>query len=408
VELEITGVAAGGDGIARAEDGRVVFVEGALPGERVLVVTTEEKRDYLRARATDVIESSPDRVAPPCPAVAAGCGGCQWQHVSLEGQRRLKRDIVIDGLRRIAHLPDPPVAPTVDGVPAEAYRTTLRLAVDRDGRPAFHRWHSHERISVDTCLVAHPTLSDLAATCRLRGPKEVTLRVSAATGQRQIAPHPPRGRIDVPDDVQVGGHIEEEVGGRRWRVSASSFFQSGPAAAELLVRHVLNAVGADLLPGAAVVDAYAGIGLLGGLLAAAAKEAGMRIDLTAIESNPSAARDARVNLRGHNAKVLQLDVGEWEAPGRPTDIVIADPARTGLGKPGVAALAAAGAEVFVLVSCDPASLARDTALLAHQGYRLTRVQVVDLFPHTVHVETVSRFDRIPLLPLDENGQQPAE
>src|SRR5437762_264388 len=105
VELDVTGVAAGGDGIARAEDGRVVFVEGALPGERVLVVTTEEKRDYLRARATDVIEASPDRVAPPCPAVAAGCGGCQWQHVSLEGQRRLKVDIVIDALRRIAHLP---------------------------------------------------------------------------------------------------------------------------------------------------------------------------------------------------------------------------------------------------------------------------------------------------------------
>jgi 23S rRNA (uracil1939-C5)-methyltransferase len=116
--------------------------------------------------------------------------------------------------------------------------------------------------------------------------------------------------------------------------------------------------------------------------------------LVAIESSRQSAADARANLADLGATVVPVEVGRWSPRGVTADVVVADPARSGLGRPGVTALAAAGAPRLVLASCDPASLGRDAALLAAAGYRLRGVQVVDLFPGTPHVETVSRFDRI--------------
>src|SRR5512143_706308 len=152
--LEPTAVAAGGDAIARDAEGRVVFVEGALPGERVRAVVTEHKRDYWRAVAVDVVDPAADRVTPPCPFVAAGCGGCQWQHVDPPAQARLKVAIVVDALRRLARIPDPPVDPVPVALAPEGYRTTLRLAVDRRGRAAYHRRHGRELVPVESCLIA--------------------------------------------------------------------------------------------------------------------------------------------------------------------------------------------------------------------------------------------------------------
>jgi 23S rRNA (uracil1939-C5)-methyltransferase len=388
--LQPTSVAAGGDAIARDAEGRVVFIEGALPGERVRAEITDQKRDFRRARAVDVVDAAADRVTPPCPFVAAGCGGCQWQHVAAAAQARLKVDIVIDALRRLARLSEPPVAPEAVAGPPEAYRTTLRLAVDRQGRAAYHRRHGHELVVVESCLIAHPRLEELVVDGRFHGARDVTLRVSAATGERIVLAHPKPGRLVLPPDVQSGGRIHEDVAGRSWRVSATSFFQAGPASAELLVAAVLDAVGNDLPDGGTVVDAYAGVGLLGGALAATRSD----VTVVAIESHPAAARDARANLDATRANVLQIDVGDWEAPAAVPDVVVADPARPGLGRPGVRALAAAGAPILILASCDPASLARDASLLADAGYRLAHVQVLDLFPHTVHVETVSRFELV--------------
>src|SRR5262249_23525691 len=138
-----------------------------------------------------------------------------------------------------------------------------------------------------------------------------------------------------------------------------------------------------------LVDAFAGVGMLGGAVATALAAAGAHVELVAIESHPPAVRDARSNLRDIDARGIQADVAAWRSRAEPAALVIADPARAGLGRGAVAALVAARAPVFVLVSCDPASLARDTVLLAAAGYRLERVTVLDLFPHTFHVETVS-------------------
>lgn len=401
LHLVATGVAAGGDALARDGDGRVVFIEGALPGERVMARITETRRDYARAVAVTIVEPSPDRLAPPCPALAAGCGGCTWQHVAPPAQARLKAAIVVDALRRIGRLPHPP-EPFVVDLPGPALRTTARLAVSPTGR-AGHRPRGSpsaagpdRAIETDACLVAHPLLEELLVHGRYPGAGEVILRVGVASGERLVRVGPGARAVEVPDGVVVvkegdkrPAFVHEEVAGRRFRVSSESFFQPGPVAAAGLAAAVSAAAGDALGSGAHLVDAYAGTGLFGSVLGA---DSGARV--TAVESGRSAAADARVNLADLDARVVAVEVGRWDAArsGR-ADVVVADPARSGLGRPGVAALVAADAPRMVVVSCDPASLARDAALLAETGYRLSSVALVDAFPHTFHVEAVARFDR---------------
>ena len=171
-----------------------------------------------------------------------------------------------------------------------------------------------------------------------------------------------------------------------------SFFQSGPQAAELLVDTVRKAA-PELSAAAVVVDAYAGIGLF------AALAVPVDAHVIAIETSKSAVADARSNLAGRDVDIVRGEVGGWHVPAdRAVDVVIADPARSGLGGPGVTALERTGAGVLVLVSCDPASLGRDAKLLGRVGYRLEWSEVVDTFPQTTHVEAVSRFTRAPARP----------
>ncbi|HVE47796.1 MAG TPA: TRAM domain-containing protein [Acidimicrobiales bacterium] len=402
LELVTTGVVAGGDALARDAGGRVVFVQGALPDERVLARVTDVKGDYSKAVVVEVLVPSEDRVAPPCVALAAGCGGCTWQHVAPEAQVRLKSAIVVDALRRIGRLADSPEPVAMD-LGAPVLRTTARLAVSPAGRAGHRRRGAgsagggevQQAVETDSCLAAHPLLEELLVEGRYRGAKEVFLRVAVASGERIVRVGAGATVIDVPEDVVVVHHgerhrafVHEEVAGRQFRVSADSFFQASPVVAAGLVEAVAAAAGDALGPGAHLVDAYAGTGLFGSVLGAAS---GARV--TAVESGRSEAADARFNLRDLDARVVTSEVGQWDAraSGR-ADLVVADPARPGLGRPGMAALVATGAPRIALVSCDPASLARDTVLLSGAGYHLSSLKLVDAFPHTFHVETVACFD----------------
>ncbi|MGH1488592.1 MAG: hypothetical protein ACRBK7_04230, partial [Acidimicrobiales bacterium] len=196
--------------------------------------------------------------------------------------------------------------------------------------------------------------------------------------------------VELPDDVKVVGrdelaagkrpHYHENLGGLRLQISADSFFQCRPDGAMLLAELAGDAVAdAD----GVLLDAYCGMGLFGAL-------AGIGRSVIGVESNASAVADATYNL-GVHARVVQSDFERWQA--EPVGAVIADPARVGLGKKGCARVAETGAELVALVSCDPASLARDAKLLVGHGYELDHVTVLDLFGHTSHVETVSRFRR---------------
>lgn len=365
----------GGDATARIPGGRV-SIPGAIPGEVVRVRAMAQRKGVVHAQVLEVIEASPDRVAPPCAEVANGCGACQWQHVALDAQRTEKR-------ARIAHALGVEVDDLEDTVTLAdtAFRTTLDAAVER-GRAGLRRYRSHRTVPIAGCMVAHPLLADLITDADYGDATEVLLRCGARTGERMAAPLPADADIRVPDDV-VRDRIHEEAAGRTWRISADSFAQASPEAMDALVDLVLRAAGE--VPIRRAVDLYSGVGLFAGALA----DRGWSV--TAIEGAPSAVADARYNLRDLEVDVIEDDVTAWRA--ERTELVVADPSRAGLGPDGAAVVDATGADRVVLVSCDAHALARDAEALQRFGFELTRATPLDPFPHTPHVEVVSVLDR---------------
>ncbi|MFP5219938.1 MAG: TRAM domain-containing protein, partial [Actinomycetes bacterium] len=185
--LDVGAVAAGGACVARADDGRVVFVRHALPGERVRVVVTGETKSFPRADAVEVLEPSPDRVERPCPYAGPGlCGGCDWQHVALPVQRELKARLVAEQLRRVAHVERDVVVEAVPGdVDGLRWRTRVQFAVDAAGRPGLRKHRSHELEHVDLCLIATKDVEEVGAE-RLEWPGASSVEVAADGGQRVV------------------------------------------------------------------------------------------------------------------------------------------------------------------------------------------------------------------------------
>jgi 23S rRNA (uracil1939-C5)-methyltransferase len=386
---------AGGAALSRRDDGRIVLVDDALPGELV-EVTIGRRHGADRGTVGRIIEPSPDRIAPRCRHVADGCGGCDLAALSHGAQVEAKRDLVSDSLRRLGRWRDPVVrrGPALD---PWGFRTTLRLAVT-NGRAGLRKSSSNDVVELAECLVAHPRLDELIVDGRFPAASEVTLRVGAATGERLALVAPTRDGVSLPDDVRVigadelesgaGAWIHDDVADRRWRVSAGSFFQTRPDGAAALV-DVARAMTADVLDrvSGTLVDAYSGVGLFAGALLDG--RAGWRA-VTA-ENDRSSVADARVNLADLDVRIIATTVERLRAPR--ADLVVADPSRAGLGRTAATVLASTRAERIVLVSCDPAAAGRDVGLLRDLGYRPVEAVVVDLFPHTHHTEVVTRFDR---------------
>lgn len=407
LELSVERMVAGGLGLAHLPDGRAALVEGALPGEQVRADVTEERARLVRATTTEVLDEAPGRVVPPCPELLAGCGGCDLQHATASLQWALKAGIVSDALLRIGHLHGVPIVAGRRLAPS-GYRTTLRCGVDEGGRPGFRRRHRHDLHTIAGCLVAHPLVDDVVRTGEFPGADEVTIRAGARTGERLVLVSPRAGRsaedvaraVRVPADVRVveaGGRtarsgdgeaapawFHEVVHGRSFRISAASFFQARPDGAEALVDAVRRALGPLDPAEATLADLYGGVGLFSGALRAR--------HAVLVERSASSVADARVNLEDLGARVVKAPVERWRP--MPVDVVVADPARSGLGKDGAAVVAATGAERVALVSCDPAALARDARLLVDRGYEVLGVELVDLFPQTHHVEAVTTLRRV--------------
>ncbi len=371
--LQIEKVVAGGRGLGRAPDGRIALVSGALPGERVEAIVRVSRRDVLFADLASVEIASPDRVAPPCPKVAIGCGGCDWQHIAPAAQAVLKRAIVIDAFARIGRISDAPLSDSVT-LPARAYRQRARVFVGDDGRPAYRQSRSHTMVPFAECLVLHPTLDALLREAPLPRRRELEIAVGERTGEVLASPRVgPPARSD---------HYHEEVAGSRFRISAGSFFQIRTDGAEALVDLVRAAAGSP----ASLVDLYGGVGVFAATIPAARA--------IVVESGARAVSDARHNLRGRSgAFVVRNRVERWQ-PTEHAEVVIADPSRSGLGRPGVATVLACRPERVVLVSCDAAAMARDVRAIIDAGYELERSTVVDLFPMTAHIETVSDLRRV--------------
>lgn len=385
--VTIDGVAVGGGVVGRLADGRVCFVDGALVGETVELAITKDSGRHVRARVVDVIEASAHRVVPPCRHVERGCGGCDLQIASLDEQIRMKVAAIGDAWQRIGRLPRPEV--TVRRLPAEAYRTTIRVGVTTTGEVGFRAVSSNRLVDVDSCFVAHPLVDEIVHSGRFVG-DEVMIRVGARTGERMAVVSPTAVGSSVSDGVQLVGAddarqawIHEEVAGRRFRISARSFFQTRPDGAEALVDEVRTAVDRFGPNPKRLVDLGAGVGLFAGTVPAGG--------IVAVERSRSSVADARVNLADLGAEVVGSSIESWRPT--PADVVVADPSRQGMGRIGIDRIAATGARLVVLVSCDAGSGGRDAGLLIGAGYRCETVALVDLFPHTHHVEVVSTFVR---------------
>ena len=417
--LTIVDVAHGGWCVARPDDGPVVFVRHALPDETVRARVTEVTSRLARAEAVEILTPSPDRVKAPCPHAGPGrCGGCDWQHAALPAQRSLKAVVVRQQLRRLVGV-DREV--TVEPLPGDekpdaglGWRTRVQFAVRPDGVAGLRAHRSHEVIDIGECLIAHPGITDLGLPAR-RWPaaSSVEAVVSAGSGERAvIISAGPAGSVpsDIPGadavlsrhgrrltPVRGRAYLSQRAAGRDWRVSAGTFWQVHPGAADALTDAVMTAL--EPRPGDVALDLYCGAGLFAGVLAPAVGPGGT---VAGVEADPAAVRDARHNLRRWPwARVHKGDVAAVLRRGGatlpPATLVVADPPRSGLAREVIGYLGAAehSAARFAYVSCDPATLARDIRLLMARGWVLAGLRAFDAFPMTHHVECVATLIRGP-------------
>jgi tRNA/tmRNA/rRNA uracil-C5-methylase (TrmA/RlmC/RlmD family) len=427
LELTAGEAAHGGWCVARAgeEGSLVLFVRHALPGERVRAVVTQVTAKLARADAVEILDPSPDRVAPPCPhARPGGCGGCDWQHASLPAQRRLKAAVIGQQLARIAGIErevtvepldgDAPDGPLRDNAaPGLGWRTRVTFAVGPDGRAGLRQHRSHDIVDVQECPIAHPLVNATAVTAR-SWPGATSVQVAAvpATGERgvlvsghlrgqvpAVAANSVRlvGRGGARTAVAGRGHLTQRASGRDWRTDLAGFWQVHPAAADTLTAAVTQALSPQA--GDVALDLYCGAGLFAGALARAVGPDGR---VVAVEGDVAAARDARHNLRDWPwARVHRGDVSEVLDRLGLADATLAvlDPPRTGAARPVINALiGGAGGDSLrriAYVSCDPATLARDLKLLTAGGWALEHLRAFDAFPMTHHVECLATLARDP-------------
>ncbi|MEV6395294.1 class I SAM-dependent RNA methyltransferase [Streptomyces sp. NPDC051907] len=419
-EVEIGPVAHGGHCIARTEEGRVLFVRHALPGEKVVARVTEGEQDsrFLRADAVRVLEASKDRVPAPCPYAGPGqCGGCDWQHAKPGAQRRLKGEVIAEQLQRLAGLTpeeagwDGTVMPA-DGdklPPGEVpqWRTRVQYAIDDAGHVGLRRHRSHEVEPIEHCMIASVGVSELGIEERLwEGMATVEAIAASGSGDRQVilTPRPgarlPLVELDKPvsvlrvDEKDGGVHrvhgrafVRERADERTHRVGNGGFWQVHPKAADTLMRAVMQ----GLLPrkGDTALDLYCGVGLFAGALADRVGEKGA---VLGIETNKRAVEDARHNLQHFDRVRVEQGKVEQILPRTgitEVDLIVLDPPRAGAGKQTVKHLASLGARRIAYVACDPAALARDLAYFATEGYKPRTLRAFDLFPMTHHVECVA-------------------
>ena len=381
LEVRIDSLAAGGDGVARAPDGRVLFVPFTAPGDRVRVRLIETRARFARGRVDALLEPGPARVDPVCPAFGS-CGGCAWQHVAHEVQLEAKRRILEDALRRIGGIAFTSEIEVVASPSPYGYRSRTRVVRSGD-RIGYRRRRSRAVHAVSRCPVLtaglERVLHDLATTSEAGGdPGETEWELAEGVDGTRAGP-----MNAAPGDLEP---LELQVLGDRLRISAGVFFQANAWLRDALATAVVDAAGR----GETLVEVFSGAGFF----TLALSRRFTRV--TAIEANPLAIADLRTNLATARRENVEVRAGALEAAlPRLTsaDAVVLDPPRTGL-PPGTAVrLAALALRRIVYLSCDPATLARDLSIFQAQGYRVERVTVFDLFPQTPHIETLALLER---------------
>jgi 23S rRNA (uracil1939-C5)-methyltransferase len=436
LELSIDSLAFGGAGVARL-DGYVLFVTGAVPGDRVRAVVGKSKRAYAEARAVEILQPSPDRIAP-----RADHPGAPWQVIPYQRQLEIKQAQVQEALTRIGHLESYALETIVPATEEWRYRNKLEYSfgTDADGRLVcgFHapgRWE--EILELDDCVLASEAANAvrerIVQWCRQQGLtahdrrsgagllRNLVVREGRRTGQLQArlvtspgelereslirAAAPINGllwtRLDSVAETTQGGEtellagsdrLEEEIGGLRLRISPQAFFQTNTEMAERL--YGLAIVYAELGGFERVYDLYCGMGTIGLSIAPRVAEVwGLEIVEEAIADAIANARRNEIDNAHFFAGDVRLALRELvQKAGRP-DVLVVDPPRAGLSQKVVRRIIEAAPKRIVYVSCNPTTLAPNAAQLVDAGYQLLRVRPVDMFPQTPHIECVALLVR---------------
>ncbi len=451
VEADVIGLAHEGEGVGRVE-GFTLFIPGALPGERVKARVSEVKKQFGRAELLQVLVSSTDRVAPPCP-IYEQCGGCQLQHMAYPAQLEWKRRMVVDALERIGKLKvgsegGVVVHPVIGMDEPWRYRNKAQVPIGLDLSEGglvggFYAMGSHDIADMDACLIQHERNDEaVAAVKRIARElgieaydekshtgwmRHVVVKYGFATEELMVvlvgtAADVPglrafvgRIRDEMPGVASICLNVNPErtrlvygertmtlwgkdtivdtIGGVRFAISARSFYQVNPVQTEVLYRTALDYAG--LTGEETVIDAYCGIGTISLFLAGRARH------VYGVEIVPDAVEDARANARLNGIANVEFAVGRaeavipaWRAEGIDADVIVVDPPRKGCDAALLDTIVAMRPRRVVYVSCNPSTLARDLRILEDGGFRTIEAQPVDMFPHTGHVECVIGMQRI--------------
>jgi 23S rRNA (uracil1939-C5)-methyltransferase len=396
-EVRFDALVYGGFALGRLPDGRALFAPYLLPGERARVQVTESRAGYARGLVVELLEPSPRRVVPRCRHFGE-CGGCHLQHLAYEAQLEAKQQVLREQLARLAGLQNPPLLDPLPSPAAWNYRNHLRFHRSPDGRPGFRAFRSARVVPLAECHLPEPALAELWPQLpAARSAERWILRVGtggppAAWQQKEAAPGPMAGLSGCgrPAAGASPQPVRFELPCGSYRVSPHSFFQANTPMAAWMAEEVLRQVEGSIGGARAeVMDLYCGVGLFSRALAPRVAR------VVGVELSPAACADFRHNLEGlDNARLEPGDVAEL-LPRLPKscNAVVADPPRAGLGAEVVRALAALAPSLLVYFSCDPATLARDARELARAGYGLRSLRLLDLFPQTYHLETLSVWSR---------------
>ncbi len=429
LELEVETLVFGGRGLARS-NGYVVFVAGALPGDRVRAEVTKPKRAFAEARAVELLAPSPDRVPDRCTHEERPCPGAPWQGLAYERQLAHKQEQVDDALRRIGGLDGFELEPIEPAVDQWRYRNKLEYSFGEREGEALLGFHARGRwdlvVDVEDCMLASERgnaarnrvrewarREGIPAHDRRSGEgilRNLVVREGRRTGQIQTRlvtspgelPRPPvdlhtviegpSGGTDGPTGALGAERLAEEVSGLRIELSHGAFFQTNTEMAERLYGFARGLAG--LSGSERVFDLYCGIGTIALALAPGAGE------VWGLEIVPEAVADAERNAEANqitNAHFIAANARTGVRPlieraGRP-DVVVIDPPRAGLSQKIVRRVIECGAKRIVYVSCNPTTLAPNAAQLGEAGYGLRRVKPVDMFPQTPHIECVALLER---------------
>jgi len=427
ITLTIKRLGIHGEGIGD-HNGFTIFVDGALPGETVTAAVDEVRKNFARAKVVSYEKTSPHRVTPPCP-VFGQCGGCQLMHLDYPEQLETKRQRVVDALERIGKIFDVPVASCVPSPAPLGYRNKIQLPIILDStlRMGLYAFNSHDIIEIEKCYIhcplgekvfvqvkqilkAHPDPSFRHLIIKTAVHTNQVLVVIVTQGEGlpllpQIAEEIMESAPEIKGVVQnihsssgnvilgktfrtLAGHsyIVDKICGMHFKVSPASFFQVNPAQAENLYQKALEFC--DLKGEETVLDAYCGVGTLSLILARHAKQ------MIGVECVPDAISDAQDNAKRNKIENAQFTCAQAEdfiGTLSQIDVAVLNPPRKGCESAFLEKLALLKPRRLVYVSCDPATLARDLAILKEKGYQVDQVQPFDMFPQTVHVESVAQL-----------------